>query len=96
MRVLTLRLLGAPAVAELPVSVVSEDVGVVTVTPAATPVPTGGREVTVSVTGVAAGTAAVNFRYGVDETALTVIVGPLPPGQEPFTPADSVGVEVTP
>ncbi|MGE5243271.1 MAG: Ig-like domain-containing protein [Betaproteobacteria bacterium] len=88
-----LDLLGAPATADTPVSVVSTNTAVATAT--ATTIATGQTATDVQITPVADGVATIVVRVGDDVRSLTVFVGTLPANLLPLITARPAGLAIS-
>ncbi len=96
-RSVTLDLLGFPSLVNLPVSAVSLDPSVATVTPANQLIATGTRATTLTINaGAAAGRTRIDLVYGVDQSNLLIEVGVPPAERVPPTLTPPVFVCVPP
>ena len=88
----TVQLLTAPAAADVPVSVSSDNPGVATA--AATVIRAGSMVATVSITTVSDGRATLILRSGDVTRSITIFVGATSPGSTPILFASPVGVSL--
>jgi hypothetical protein len=95
-RTIELTLLSFASLGDLPVSALSLDPSVATVTPAQQTIATGASTVTLNVTATAAGAAEtrIDLEFGVERRTLRVIVGVPEADEAPTTIAPPVAIEV--
>ena len=95
-RTFDLTLLAFPSLVDLPVSAVSLDPSVATVSPAAQVIPTGESRITLTVTATASGNAEtrIDLVFGVDRRTLRVVVGVPDAADAPTAIAPPVGIDV--
>jgi len=97
-RTIHLRLFPFPSLLDLPVAATSDDPSVATVLPAQQTLPTGGEQITLTLTATAPLPAEtrVVLRFGPELQTLRVVVGRSDPARAPTTIASPLGVEVAP